>query len=141
MADPSATIETVENRFMRAWIAGDMKELKALTSRDFILLVGSKPARILDRRSWLDAAGKRWTCASFRFGDIYVRRSGAVALFGTQVELKTTLDGADWSGAMWVTDLWRKRRIGGWRMVHRSLSRVEADAKVPGAVRSLQQWR
>jgi ketosteroid isomerase-like protein len=126
---------------MRAWVAGDTKELKALTARDFILLVGSKPAMILDQRSWLDAAGKRWRCTSYRFGDVYGRTIGSLALFATQVELKATLDGENWSGQMWVTDLWRKRRLGGWRMVHRALSRVEAEANVPRAIRSLQQWR
>lgn len=141
MADPSPMIEALENRFMRAWIAGDAKELKALTARDFILLVGSKPAMLLDQRSWLEAAGKRWVCTSFRFGDVYARRLGGVAVFGSQVELKATLDGEDWSGRMWVTDLWRKRRIGGWRLVHRALSRVEEGAKVPGGIKSLQLWR
>lgn len=141
MPDAAAIIETLETRFMRAWIGGATKELKALTARDFILLVGSKPAMILDQRSWLEAAGTRWECRSFRFGDVYLRRFGGVAVFGSQVELKTRLDGADWSGRMWVTDLWRKRRIGGWRMVHRSLSRVEEEATVAGAVKALQLWR
>jgi ketosteroid isomerase-like protein len=141
MPDASALIETLETRFMRAWIGGDTRELKALTARSFILLVGSKPARILDQRSWLEAAGKHWQCRSFRFGDVYVRRLGAIALFGTQVELSSTLDGIDWSGPMWVTDVWRKRRIGGWRLVHRSISRVEEDSKIPGAVKALQLWR
>ena len=91
--------------------------------------------------SWLDAAGKRWVCNSFRLGDVYARRIGALAVFGSQVELESTLDGEDWSGAMWVTDLWRKRRIGGWKMVDRALSRVEGDGQVPAAIRKLQLWR
>ena len=141
MADPASLIEALENRWMRAWMAGDIKALKALTARDFVLLVASKPAMILDQRSWLDAADKRWMCSSYRFGDVYSRRIGSLAMFGAQIELKATLDGEDWSGQMWVTDLWRKRRIGSWRMVHRTLSRVEAEAKVPAAIRALQQWR
>lgn len=141
MAELSPTIETLENRWMRAWIGRDVKELKALTAGDFMLVVGSKPAMILDRRSWLEAAGKRWDCSSYRFGDVHVRRLGALATFATQLELKATLDGADWSGRLWVTDLWRKRRIGGWRLVHRALSRIEDDPKVPGAIKSLQLWR
>ena len=141
MPEITPIVETLENRWMRAWTAGDSKELKALTARDFILLVGSKPAMILDRRSWLEAAGKRWVCKSFRLGDVYARRIGSLALFSSQVELKSTLDGEDWSGAMWVTDLWRKRRIGGWKMVHRALSRVEGDGQVPAAIRKLQLWR
>ena len=141
MADASPLIEALENRFMRAWIAGDAKELKALTARDFILIVGSKPAMILDRNSWLEAAGKRWTCSRYRFGDIQVRRLGAVALFSTQLELTASLDGAAWPERTWLTDMWRKRRIGGWKLVHRSLSRVEDSADLPRAVRALQLWR
>jgi hypothetical protein len=48
MADPASLIEALENRWIRAWTAGDTRELKALTARDFILLIGSKPAMILD---------------------------------------------------------------------------------------------
>jgi ketosteroid isomerase-like protein len=141
MADLTPIIETMENRWMRAWVGRDMKELKALTARDFILLMGSKPAVILDARSWLEAASSRWLCSSYRFGDVYVRRVGSVALFASQLELKATMDGHDWSGRYWVSDLWRKRRIGGWRMAERVISRPEDDKQVPGAIRSLQLWR
>ena len=141
MADLSPVIETLENRWMRAWMGRDLKELKALTGRDFILLAGTRPAMMLDYRSWIDAAGGRWDCSSYRFGDIYVRRVGALALFATQLELSSTVDGADWSGRLWLTDLWRKRRIGGWRLVHKTLSRLEEDAKLPRAVKALQLWR
>jgi len=109
MADPSPAIETMENRWMRAWVAGDSR--------------------------------KRWVCKSFRFRDLYARRIGALAVFSSQIELTSTLDGKDWSGAIWVTDLWRKRRIGGWKMIHRALSRVEDDGEVPAAIGKLQLWR
>jgi ketosteroid isomerase-like protein len=141
MADVTALIETMENRWMRAWVGRDLKELKVLTARDFILLLGSKPAAILDQRSWLEAAAKRWHCSSFRFGDIHVRRLGSCAVFASQVELKATMDEHDWSGRWWVTSLWRKRRIGGWRMAERILSRTEDNADAPAAIKSLQLWR
>jgi len=141
MAEVTSLIETMENRWMRAWIAGDAKELKSLTARNFILLLGSKPAVILDQRSWLEAAAKRWRCSSFRFGDIHVRRLGSHVLFASQLELKATMDGEDWSGRFWVTSLWRKRRIGGWRMIERVLSRPEDKSEAPAAIKSLQLWR
>lgn len=141
MADLTPVIETLENRWMRAWVGRDLKELKALTSRDFILLLGSRPAVILDRRSWLDAAAKRWRCSSFRFGDIHVRRVGSCAVFASQLHIQSTMDGQDWSGELWVTSLWRKRRIGGWRMVERILSRAESNPDAPAAIKSLQLWR
>jgi ketosteroid isomerase-like protein len=141
MADPLSVIEALENRWMRAWVGRDLKELKALTARDFILLMGSRPATILDRRSWLEAADDRWRCSSYRFGDVQVRRLGSCALFASQLELKARMDGQDWSGQLWVTDLWRKRRIGGWRMAERILSRTEENPDVPVAIKSLQLWK
>lgn len=141
MADVTPMIEALENRWMRAWVGGDAKELKALTAGDFILLMGSKPAMILDRPSWLDAAAERWSCSSYRFGDVQVRRLGPCALFASQLDLKARMDGHDWSGRMWVTDIWRKRRIGGWRMAERILSRTEDNADVPVAIKSLQLWK
>ncbi len=142
MTDLTPEIEAMENRWMRAWAEGDVRALKAVTARDFIMLVGSKPAVILDSRSWLEAAKARYRCMSYRFGDIYVRDLGAVALFASQLEMKAAMDEQDWSGRYWVTDLWRKGRIRrGWRMVERVLSRVEDNPEVPAAIRSLQLWR
>jgi ketosteroid isomerase-like protein len=141
MAALSPTIETLENRWMRAWAGGDLKDLKSLTARNFILLVGSTPAVVLDHASWLEAATTRYLCTSFRFGDVHIRSFGPVALFASQLELKATMDGKDWSGPVWVTDLWRKRRIGGWKMVERVMSRTEDKREVPAAIKSLQLWR
>ncbi len=142
MADLLPVIETLENRWMRAWAGRDRRTLKALTSRHFMLLVGSKPPVILDARSWLEAAGTRWTCSGYRFGDVYVRALGSTALFACEVELQSTLDGQDWSGRLWVTDLWRRGTVRrGWRMVERVISRPEDHASVPAAIRSMQLWK
>ena len=127
---------------MRAWITGDEKTLKALTSRNFRMVIGSKPAMILDSKSWIAAAGSRYRCKSYRFGDIYAREVGGVAVFATQIEMDATIDREDWSGQMWVTDLWRKTRLRRkWKLVERILSRPDERAEVPAAVRSLQLWR
>lgn len=141
MADLTPVIETLEHRWMRAWVNRDAKAMKAITARDFILLTGSKPPAILDRPSWLDAAAKRYLCSSYRFGDIDVREHGNVAVFAAEVELKATMDGHDWSRPLWVTDVWRKKRIGGWKLVQRVLSRTAGDPQLPAAIRSLQLWK
>jgi len=142
MADLLPIMETLENRWMRAWIGHDIRALRALTSGKFMMLIGSKPSVILDSKSWLDAATTRYLCTSYRFGDVYARDLGGVVLFASQLELKATLDGHDWSGRMFVTDLWRKTKVRrSWRMVQRVVSRPEDDAKVPAAIRSLQLWR
>ncbi|HEY0628219.1 MAG TPA: nuclear transport factor 2 family protein [Sphingomicrobium sp.] len=142
MADILPIIETLENRWMRAWASGDAKALKALTSRKFRMVVGSKPSVLLDASSFLQAATTSFTCESFRFGDIYARNLGGVIVFATQLDLKANIDGHDWSGRMWVTDIWRRGTVRrGWRMVERVLSRPEEDSQVPAAIRELQLWR
>jgi hypothetical protein len=142
MADLLPVIETLENRWMRAWVNRDLRSLKALTSRNFMLVMGSQPCVILDARSWLAAATTRYLCTSYRFGDIYARSLGAVALFASELEVEGMIDGADWSGRMWVTDLWRKSPVRrNWQLVERVLSRPEDSPQVPAAIRSMQLWR
>jgi hypothetical protein len=141
MADLTAQIETMENQYMRAWAQCDLPALKSLTAGNFHLLVGSKPATMLDRPSWLEAATKRFLCNSYRFGDIYVRNLGSTVLFASQLEMKASLDDFDWSGRMWLTDLWRKGRVRRrWRLVERVLSRVEEDRQVPAGIKAMQLW-
>ena len=142
MADLTPIIETMENRWMRAWVNGDAKALKAITASNFILLTGSKPPAILDRPSWLEAVDKRYECSSYRVADIYVRSLGSVVLFAARLELKATMDGRDWSGTVWVSDLWRKGRVRrSWKLVQRILSKPDDNPDLPKAVRALQLWK
>jgi ketosteroid isomerase-like protein len=142
MSDLTSSIETLEHRWMRAWVNEDLKTLKSLTARDFILLTGSKPAAILDRPSWLEAAANRYLCSSYRFGDIYVRTIGSVALFATLLEVRASMDGRDWSGSMWISDLWRKGRVRRrWKLAQRIISRADEDPQLPRAIKSLQLWK
>jgi len=142
MADLLPVIETMENRWMRAWVQRDLPALKAVTARNFMLLMGSKPPVILDAKSWLEAATTRYLCTSYRFGDIYVRDLGGFALFASRLEIKATMDGRDWSGQLWVTDLWSKSRVRrSWRMVERVISRPEDKPDVPNGIKALQLWR
>lgn len=142
MADAAPEIETMEHRWMRAWVNREVKALKAITSRDFILLVGSTPPAILDRPSFLEAAADRWDCRSYRFGDILVRRDANIAVFAAPAELRATMDGQDWSGIVWITDIWRKGRVRrGWKLVQRIISRPDERAELPKAIRSLQLWK
>lgn len=127
---------------MRAWVHRDTRTIKKLTSRNFRLLIGSKPCVLLDSKSWTEAAATRYLCTSYRFGDIYARKHGPIALFASQLDLEATMDGEDWSGQAWVTDLWRKSSVRrNWQMVERIISRPEEDPKVPTAIRQLQLWR
>lgn len=127
---------------MRAWIAGDVRALKAVTSKKFRMVIGSKPCVILDAQSWLQASASRYACTSYRFGDIYLHDLGPIAVFATQVEIEATMDGTDWSGQVWLTDIWRRSSVRRrWRIVERIFSRVEEKPEVPTLIRSMQLWR
>ncbi len=142
MADILQILETLENRWMRAWIGRDARVLKALTARNFRMVIGSRPSVMLDYSSWIDAAATRYRCKSYRFGDLYARNLGSIAVFATQVDLEATIDGHDFSGQMWITDLWKKSAVRRqWRMVERVVSRPDDNQQTPAAVRSLQLWR
>jgi hypothetical protein len=142
MTDILPLIETLENRWMRAWIGGDVKTLKSLTARNFRLVIASKPSVLLDAKSWLDAAATRFPCRAYRFGDIYARDLGPVTIFATQLDIEANIDGHDWSGRVWVTDIWKKGGVRrSWRMVERVFSRPEDDKQIPTAIRALQLWQ
>lgn len=142
MANLTPVIETMEHRWMRAWVNDDIRALKAITARNFILLTASKPPAILDRPSWLEAAAKRYLCSSYRFGDIYVQEVGGLAVFAAPVDLKATMDGRDWSGTLFVTDIWRKGRVRrGWKLAQRILSMPDERPELAKAIKSLQLWK
>jgi hypothetical protein len=142
MADLKPIIETMEHRWMRAWVNQDVRVLKSITASNFLLLTGSTPPAILDRPSWLEAAAKRYLCSAYRFGDIFLAEHGNVVLFAAPLELTATMDGRDWSGPLFVTDLWRKGRVRrGWRLAQRIVSRADDNPDLPKAVRALQLWK
>ena len=142
MANLHPVIETMERSYMRAWINGDAKALKALTARNFRMVIAARPSVILDYKSWVDAATTRYLCSSYRFGDIYVRDLGALTIFATRMEIEARMDGHDWSGEYWITDLWRKSKLRrNWRLVERVVSRPDENPDAAAAIQSLQLWR
>ena len=142
MANFESTIEALEHQWMRAWVQRDRKTMKALAARDFIFLLGSEQAAILDRASWLEAAGTRLRCESYRFGSINVRRHGHIAVFATDLTIEARIDGHGWSGTTWIVYLWKKSGVRRrWNLLERTVSRPDPDPELPGAIRSMQLWR
>lgn len=142
MSTFESTIEALEHQWMRAWIQRDRKVMKALAARDFIFLLGSEKAAILDRASWLDAAGARFACESYRFGGVYVRRHGTVAIFASDLTIEASIDGGPWAGTIWMVDLWKRTGIRQrWKLLERTVSRPDVDPDLPVAIRSMQLWR
>ena len=142
MDEFAARIEALEHQWMRAWMQRDRNAMKKLATRDFIFLLGSKRAALLDRASWLEAATTRFKCNGYRFGEVYVRRHGSGAVFATQMNLEARMGDHEWSGETWMMDLWQKTRVRRqWRSVERTLSRPDEDATMSDAVRAMQLWR
>ncbi|GMM94457.1 nuclear transport factor 2 family protein [Qipengyuania sp. MTN3-11] len=142
MDEFASKIEALEHRWMRSWMHRDRNAMKSLAARNFIFLLGSTKAAILDRASWLEASTTRFRCSGYRFDEVYVRRHGSVAVFATQMELEARVGERDWSGPTWVMDLWQRGSVRRrWRIVERTLSRPDGDARVTDAVKSMQLWR
>jgi len=143
MADASETIETLEHRYFRAWLARDERALKAMTSRAFRLVFATEPAVLLDDRSWVDAVGGRFRCDTYRFGGTpFIRRSGGTALFAVLVEMDAAIDGKPVKGSYWMVDVWRRSRLRRrWQLTERLLSRA-LEGRIDAAdIAELQQWR
>lgn len=52
------------------------------------------------------------------------------------------MDGRDWSGPMWISDIWRKGRVRRrWKLAQRIVSPADEDPQLPRAIQSLQLWK
>ncbi|MGX7952641.1 DUF4440 domain-containing protein [Tsuneonella sp. HG249] len=142
MDDFASRIEALEHRWMRAWMARDNADMKRLAARDLIVLFGADRSVILDRPSWLDAATTRLRCTGYRFGTVYVRRHGGVAMFAARVEIDVSLDGMPLMSAAFFADVWRRSRVSRrWHLIERVITSPRGESELPAAIQSLQHWR
>jgi hypothetical protein len=59
-----------------------------------------------------------------------------------RVVIKATMDGRDWSGTLFVTDIWRRGRVRrGWKLAQRILSTPDERSELAKAIKSLQLWK
>ncbi|MEP3051224.1 MAG: nuclear transport factor 2 family protein [Erythrobacter sp.] len=141
MGDFSTKIKTIEHRMMRAWVRRDQRELRSVLGRNFMMIVGAGQSQLLDRPSFLEAAEGRLSCSSYSFREVVVRKHGSCAWFAAGVDLEMRLGARDWSGKFWLTDMWRKGKFGRtWKLVERSLSRIDPEEALPAAIQNLQLW-
>ncbi|MFL0356796.1 nuclear transport factor 2 family protein [Erythrobacter sp. GH1-10] len=141
MAEIAPIIEASELRLMQAWMHRDAGTIRKLAARDFMMILGTNPPELLDRPSFVAAIERDLRCSGFRLGENLVRQHGRTAWFTAGAELEVSLGAKDWSGRFLLTGLWRKFRIGGWKLVERGLSKVEDDGTHAETVRRLQLWR
>lgn len=142
MAVSEAEIEALALGAMRAWVAGDEKAMKKLTTRDFMMLVGSTPPQLLDRPSFLAAMQRGFACNRFAFREVIARKHRDAAWFVAGADLDLMLGGRAWTGAFLVSALFRK---SAWSskllLADLSLARQDPDQDLAVAVSKLQLWK
>lgn len=142
MAAREAEIEAYALTAMRAWVAGDVKAMKKLTAREFLVLVGSTPPQLLDRPSFLAAIDTGFACARFAFREVIARQHGDAAWFCAGAELELLVGGRPWNGAFMVSALFRK---GTWsskmKLAELSFARIDPDPEFAPALTRLQLWK
>lgn len=142
MAASEAEIEALALNAMRAWVAGDAKAMKKLTTRDFMMLVGTTPPQLLDRPSFLAAMERGFACNRFTFREVIARKHRDAAWFVAGTDLDLVLGGRAWTGAFLVSALFRK---SAWSskllLADLSLARQDPDRELAVAVSKLQLWK
>jgi hypothetical protein len=142
VAVSEAEIEALALGAMRAWVAGDVKAMKKLTKRDFLMLVGSTPPQLLDRPSFLAAMERGFTCTRFAFREVIARQHRDAAWFVAGAELDLVLGKRAWSGAFLVSGLWRQGGWGRkWKLADLSLARLDPDKDRAADLARLQLWK
>lgn len=141
MASVEAEIEALELRLMRAWVAGDAKQVKKLLDRDFMAMIGTLPPQLLDKPSFLAGVERGFACTKFAFHEVYIRQHGKAVWFVAGAELELGLGAKAWSGPFLMSGLWRKGTIGGWKLAERSLARIDEGEGRAAAVARLQLWK
>jgi len=142
MAVSEAEIEALTLAAMRAWVARDAKAMKKLTTRNFLMLVGSTPPQLLDRPSFLAAIEHGFGCTRFTFREVIARKHGDAAWFVAGSELELSLGGREWSGPFLLSALWRKNTWSRkFLLADLSLARLDPDQDLAAAVSKLQLWK
>jgi len=126
---------------MQSWMHSEAGDIRKLTARDFMMVIGSNPPELLDRPSFVEAIKSDFSCIGFRLGESVVRRHGRAAWFTSGAELELKVGSREWSGRFLITGLWRKHRIGGWKLVERTLCSLDADDRLAASIRRMQMWQ
>ena len=140
MAEIEEIIKAHELSFMQAWMHRDIGALKRRAARHCMMIVGSNPPELLDRPSFVAAVEKDFRCTGFRLSGSLVRHYGRTAWHTAGAELELRLGAKDWSGRFLMTGLWRKHRLGGWKLTERSISPLASDETLAASLRRMQLW-
>jgi ketosteroid isomerase-like protein len=124
MTADSATTEREIERISREWMDAvprrDREALERYLADEFVLT--SNQGLRMDRATWLDIALNRVSGAG-GYSDVSVRVYGDAAVMLSLWTMTATIDGKDWSGTSFITDVWVKRDDR-WQVVTRHSSSV-----------------
>ena len=119
--DDVEEIETLQRRWMQAWVERDAGTLHEILAPEFSLrsMATDTP---LSRDKWLeDALSGRVAATEVRYDQMDVVVVGDTAVVDSLVTFEATIDGKDWSRTTYTTDVWT-RREGVWQVVRRHSS-------------------
>lgn len=142
MSEHNAEIEAATLSMLRAWVAGDAKAMKKLTTREFYLMVGTLPPQLLDRPSFLAAMERGFSCRRFALREVFARKHGDAGWLVAGAELDVMLGGQPWNGPFLISAFWRRSVwTGKWILADFSIARVDDAEGLVQNVRALQLWK
>ena len=122
-----AQVEQTAKAWMEVAERRDRSALERFLADEFTMVTNR--GSLIDKGQWLEnmleRVGRDVTLPEFL--DVRVRVYGDAALMTSRNILWATFDGKDWSGELYLTDVW-VRRDGRWQLVRRHASNL-----VPGA--------
>lgn len=131
-------IEAASDRWMQAWVRGDVATLEDSLAPDFALIVSATPALRLDRAVWLATACTRYKASEFAYREVQVQDlGGGIAVMSSIADFQAEIDGRPRNGPLFVVDVWR-RMEGRWRVCARYSSKPEEAQASAAAVASLR---
>jgi uncharacterized protein (TIGR02246 family) len=114
-------IETLQRRWMQAWVERDAGTLHEVLAPEFTLRSMATDSA-LSRDEWLEGAlSGRVAASSVHFDQMKVVVIDDTAIVESLVTFEATIDDADWSKSTYCTDVW-VRRDGQWQVVRRHAS-------------------
>ena len=122
-----AQVERGAHEWMAAAFRRDLDTCERFLADEFTMVTnrGSQ----IDKAQWLHNMGQRvGGDEPPQFLDVRVRVYGDAALMTSRNVLRATFDGKDWSGELYLTDVW-VWRDGRWQLVRRHASNVVSGAE------------
>ena len=103
-----AAIETLQRRWMQAWLDRDRGAIEEILAPGFQLRSITTDA-LVDRAAWInDSLSGRVRGTAFDYQHMHVTIDGDTAVTDSLLAFEAKIDGKDWSTSAWCTDVWSR---------------------------------